>query len=148
MIAAPSRVPALDGLRGVASLVVVVNHCLMTDPTLAAVAAGTGRAAPGTLAWSLAYTPLHLVWAGTEAVLLFFGFVLTGSATRDGFGWGSYYAQRLPRLYLPVWAALLVAAGSAAVVARGVPTGGTCRARCATRCCWAAPVSWTTRCGR
>ncbi|ALE82194.1 acyltransferase family protein [Pseudonocardia sp. HH130629-09] len=102
MIAAPSRVPALDGPRGVASLVVVVNHCLMTDPTLAAVAAGTGRAAPGTLAWWLAYTPLHLVWAGTEAVLLFFvlsGFVLTGSATRDGFGWGSYYAQRLPRLY-------------------------------------------------
>lgn len=127
MIAAPSRVPALDGLRGVASLVVVVNHCLMTDPTLAAVAAGTGRAAPGTLAWSLAYTPLHLVWAGTEAVLLFFvlsGFVLTGSAPREGFGWGSYYAQRLPRLYLPVWAALLFAAGSAAVVARGVPTGG------------------------
>ena len=63
--------------------------------------------------WWLTYTPLHLVWGGTEAVFLFFvlsGFVLTlpflgPRAPR----WRDYYPRRLARLYVPVWGAMVVA---------------------------------------
>lgn len=66
---------------------------------------------PASATWWLAFTPVHLVWAGTEAVLVFFvlsGFVLAGPlpqrARRDR--WATWYASRLVRLYLPVWASL------------------------------------------
>jgi peptidoglycan/LPS O-acetylase OafA/YrhL len=62
-----------------------------------------------TLPWLFAYTPLHLAWAGSEAVLLFFvlsGIVLTLPALRSGFSWVGYYPRRVVRLYFPVAAAV------------------------------------------
>jgi peptidoglycan/LPS O-acetylase OafA/YrhL len=103
---------ALDGLRGVAAFVVVVHHGLLTWPALAAQYWAPNRAS-GT--WWLTFTPLHLAWAGTEAVVLFFvlsGIVLTlPYVGRRGPGtWGGYYARRLIRLYVPVAVALVLAA--------------------------------------
>jgi len=69
------------------------------------------RAESGSLAWWLTDTPLHLLWAGGEAVIVFFvlsGLVLTRSAMRPGFSWRSYYPQRIARLYLPVFGALVI----------------------------------------
>ncbi len=107
------RLTELDGLRGLAALVVVVHHALLTWPVLAAQYFGVNRASGS---WWLTYTPLHLAWAGTEAVMVFFvlsGLVLALPYLRAAPGparWRGYYGQRLVRLYLPVLAALAVAA--------------------------------------
>jgi peptidoglycan/LPS O-acetylase OafA/YrhL len=114
------RVAGLDGLRGLAALVVVVHHSLLTWPALAA---QYGVPNPGSRTWWLAFTPVHLLWGGTEAVLVFFvlsGFVLTLPFVRTvrTAAWRSYYAQRLMRLYVPVVASVLLAAGLAAAFPR------------------------------
>jgi peptidoglycan/LPS O-acetylase OafA/YrhL len=73
------------------------------------------------MAGILAYTPLHLGWAGGEAVYLFFvlsGLVLTLPTTRGEFNWAQYYPSRLIRLYLPVMAAIAVAALTIVIVSR------------------------------
>ena len=56
-------------------------------------------------------TPLHLFWAGTEAVYLFFvlsGLVLAFSLRSSSFHWSSYFPSRFARLYLPVFGAVLL----------------------------------------
>lgn len=119
-----NRIRSLDGLRGVAALAVVFNHCLITSPVFADVADGGGRAEAASIEWWLSYTPLHLLWGGTEAVFIFFvlsGFVLAGPALRPGFRWRSYYPKRLIRLYVPVWGSLLLAAATAIAVPRLAP---------------------------
>jgi peptidoglycan/LPS O-acetylase OafA/YrhL len=116
-----SRYRSLDGLRGVAALVVVVHHCLLTSVVLAASYRGNSITGWG-FAGLLTRTPLHLLWDGTGAVLIFFvlsGFVLTLAFTERGSpGWANYYARRFPRLYLPVWAALALAVALALLVPR------------------------------
>lgn len=116
--ASAGRLPALDGLRGVAALVVVVFHVLVLSPTFALREPGVRLSEPS---WWLTHTPLYLLWAGPEAVYLFFvlsGFVLALPATVRPVPWRSYYATRLVRLYVPVWASLLLAAVVAALVPR------------------------------
>jgi peptidoglycan/LPS O-acetylase OafA/YrhL len=111
-----AREPALDGLRGVAALVVVVHHALLCVPSLAEpYYGGTPASAADPLARLLTWTPLHILWAGGEAVFVFFvlsGYVLMRWQER-GFSLAGYYPQRLARLYLPVFAA--VALGSLVV---------------------------------
>ena len=106
-----ARLRSLDGLRGAAAVIVLVHHTLLTIPVLAGAyyASGPDRASRP-LAWAATYTPLHFVWAGSEAVDLFFllsGVVLTlpalGRAPR---WWASYYPRRLIRLYVPTIAAV------------------------------------------
>lgn len=114
----PSRLPALDGLRGVAALVVLVFHVLILSETFEDRTPGIRTNEPS---WWLTHTPLSLSWAGTEAVLLFFvlsGFVLALPTTVSRARWRAYYPQRLLRLYLPVWVSLVLAAGLAALVPR------------------------------
>jgi peptidoglycan/LPS O-acetylase OafA/YrhL len=134
-----ARIAALDGLRGVGALVVVVHHALLVLPALAVLyvpAPGGERVSPPawSLEWWLYDTPLRLVWAGHEAVLVFFvlsGFVLTAPLTgggRGGRAWIGYYLRRLCRLYVPVWASLLLASAAALLVPRD-HTGGTWLAR-------------------
>ncbi len=69
------------------------------------------QAAAWSPAWSLVWwlyrTPLRVLWAGPEAVLVFFvvsGFVLTLPLARSGrFEWLVHYARRALRPYLPVF---------------------------------------------
>lgn len=113
--ASSPRLKALDGLRGVAAAVVVAHHALLMAPVLS-----DAYLAPGGLpedapwiATVLVHSPLHLLWAGGEAVLLFFvlsGLVLTLPALRPGFSWVSYFPRRVVRLYLPVLAAVIFTA--------------------------------------
>ncbi|MFC7480349.1 acyltransferase family protein [Luedemannella flava] len=118
-----TRHRSLDGLRGLAALVVVAHHALLTQPSLYAANARGGAAA-----WWLTYTPLHLVWAGREAVFLFFvlsGFVLTLPFLRDGVPgqWVAYFPRRFVRLCVPLAAAVLVSAAIAWLVPRVVTDG-------------------------
>ena len=117
------RLPALDGLRGVAALVVLVFHVLILSATFADPTPGFRPQEP---TWWFTSTPLSVFWAGEEAVFLFFvlsGFVLALPATVSRVRWRSYYPQRLLRLYLPVWASLLFAAATVALVPR-IPRPG------------------------
>lgn len=114
------RLRALDGLRGLAALMVLMHHALLSSaPQLANSYVGLPQSS-GTVTWLLTYTPLHLLWGGPEAVIVFFvlsGFVLTLPVARGGrLRIGSYYPSRFLRLYLPVWGALAVAAGLHSVV--------------------------------
>ena len=60
------RLVSLDGVRGVAAVVVLLHHAALIVPSLASV---YYPGAPSTgLAGILAHTPLHLAWAGGEAV--------------------------------------------------------------------------------
>lgn len=121
---ASSRFTALDGLRGLAALVVVVNHSFLVSPELAAAYLHGSTLAGSGWVWWLTNTPLHLIWGGSEAVYVFFllsGFVLALPFLKGNRPtWLSYYPKRLIRLYLPVWGSLLFALLLAAVIPRVV----------------------------
>src|SRR5512141_298814 len=118
-----SRVTQLDGLRGLAALVVVACHALSTIPGIGNVVSGDRSAGLTTAeAWAV-YSPLHALWNGTPAVHVFFvlsGFVLVLPFTRPGAvrNWAQYYAKRFFRLYLPAWASLAVAVALMTVIPR------------------------------
>ena len=101
------RLTELDGLRGVAALVVVVFHLsLIAQPYL-------DTNTKGDIWWWITDSPLRIATAGTQAVLLFFvlsGLVVALPALRPGFSWKKYYSSRLVRLYIPSWAGLALAA--------------------------------------
>src|SRR5580692_11469558 len=119
------RLPALEGLRGLAALVVVVHHSLLATVPRFAGAYGVGPyPLRGTLQWWLTYSPLHILWGGGEFVVVFFvlsGFVLSLPSARSGRvpRAVSYYPSRFVRLYLPVWGALVFAALVHALVIGG-----------------------------
>jgi peptidoglycan/LPS O-acetylase OafA/YrhL len=98
------RLTALDGLRGVAAMAVVLSHIFGTTPAFM-------HPAHGSVAWWLSYTPVSLFWNGKEAVIVFFvlsGFVLARPfLSGAGQSWRGYYPRRLIRLYFPMWGALL-----------------------------------------
>jgi peptidoglycan/LPS O-acetylase OafA/YrhL len=119
------RLASLDGLRGMAAVVVVLHHTALTVPAL--VAASADPAGNAGWIWWLTNTPVHLLWGGAEAVYVFFvlsGFVLTlPFAVGRTAAWGSYYLTRLLRLYLPVWGALVFAIVLWAALGRSGGTG-------------------------
>jgi peptidoglycan/LPS O-acetylase OafA/YrhL len=68
---------ALDGLRGVAAFVVLLDHSLLTSSALA-IAYSAITHVSGWARW-LTDTPLHTLWDGPQAVYVFFllsGFVV------------------------------------------------------------------------
>ena len=117
------RLRSLDGLRGVAALIVLVHHSLLTIPAFAApYFDGGANRTVGTWEWWVTHTPLHLFWEGTGAVYVFFilsGMVLTLPVLKAAaFSWKAYYPQRLVRLYVPIWAAVAFAVATILLVPR------------------------------
>ncbi len=109
-----NRISNLDGLRGTAALVVVLHHLLLTLPWFAD-RVGLGELGPkGEFEFSFhrlfEYTPLHVFYGGTEAVVVFFvlsGYVLIYAiAGEKSFG---YLRFRLVRLYSPIIMASVLA---------------------------------------
>ena len=119
------RLHSLDGLRGIAACVVLLDHCMLVVPAVIKEHLGQ-PARHGSLLWFVTSTPLSLYWAGTQAVVVFFvlsGFVLIRMSESTRFTWRSYYPSRLLRLYLPVLGALGFAEIAAAAVRRHRITG-------------------------
>jgi peptidoglycan/LPS O-acetylase OafA/YrhL len=119
---AETRVTQLDGLRGVAALVVVACHVVSTLPGTGGVfsdrSVGLNAAEAGAV-----FSPLHLLWNGTPAVHVFFvlsGYVLVLPFTRPGAvrNRAQYYARRFFRLYLPARASLAVAVALITIIPR------------------------------
>jgi len=113
------RIRSLDGLRGVAALLVVLGHMrLVLYDT------------PHSAIWSqpvLRHLLDILGVVGGHAVWLFFvlsGVVLTKLANRPNFDYGRYLLSRLTRLYLPAWAAVAFAVITIIIVPRVTPGYG------------------------
>ena len=108
------RLVSLDGLRGIAALVVLLHHSALTFPSFAATYFVDEPPEPGSPLWWLVATPLKLLTAGSEAVMVFFvlsGLVVALPAMRNpGFSWAKYYPQRLLRLGIPVVLSVFLAA--------------------------------------
>ncbi|TDS74849.1 acyltransferase family protein [Amnibacterium kyonggiense] len=121
------RLHALDGLRGVAAFLVVLHHVLLIAQP---VSQPPGEPAVLSGWWWLERTPLKLLTAGHEAVIVFF--VLSGvvvvlpALRRVDFSWPGLVVSRVVRLMLPAWAAIVFATALLLLVPR-VPqqvTGG------------------------
>jgi peptidoglycan/LPS O-acetylase OafA/YrhL len=118
--AAAPRLRSLDGLRGVAAAVVVLHHLtLIAEPVLRGVPGATD---PWGAWWIMEHSPLKLLTAGREAVVVFFvlsGLVVPLPALKSGsFSWPGFAASRFVRLFLPAWGALVLAASLVLVVPR------------------------------
>ncbi|TFB71608.1 acyltransferase [Cryobacterium sp. Hz9] len=103
------RLTSLDGLRGVAALVVMFHHLyLVAVPSIVA----AGGSQPGSVYWWVSRTPLKILTAGSEAVLVFFvlsGLVVALPALRKSrYSWAGFLSGRIARIYLPVWASLAI----------------------------------------
>jgi peptidoglycan/LPS O-acetylase OafA/YrhL len=88
--------PQLDALRGIAALMVVINHFVLVGPL-----------------WWIPKSPLRVLALGHEAVILFFilsGYVLTLQLTSNRrIAYRDYVIKRLCRIYLPYLVVLLAA---------------------------------------
>lgn len=106
------RLVALDGLRGLASLMVVLTHVGLAAPLATNLTLSSWLSRPDLVLVSLASD-------GSTAVTIFF--VLSGlvlvlpmvgeKRARDLPRWAAYYPRRLLRLYVPVWGSILLAIG-------------------------------------
>ncbi len=119
----PRRLAVLDSVRGIAAMVVVVHHCLLTQPAFSDFFFSTWRTGyDGTVEYLLFHTPARLVWDGYEAVTLFY--VLSGLvlmlpwAEGRAPSWLAFWIKRVCRIYLPYCAAVGGAAALAVLLVR------------------------------
>jgi peptidoglycan/LPS O-acetylase OafA/YrhL len=109
------RLGGLDALRGLAALTVVVHHFLIANPAF------IDAAHRADYAW-FKLSPLHVVWAGREAVILFFilsGFVLS-IPWWDGRrpATAAFFVRRLFRIYPAYLVAVLAATAGDLLISR------------------------------
>ncbi|WP_100813327.1 acyltransferase family protein [Microbacterium lacus] len=118
------RYESLDGLRGVAALIVVLCHLALIDPAVASYLVDGQEQGLDAIRRVLLQSPANVFLAGEEAVYVFFvlsGFVLAiGPARGSILRWRVYYPRRLVRLYVPSIAALFLALGTTLIVPRTV----------------------------
>ena len=97
------RLDELDSLRGLAAFSVLASHLMLVFPIIWDIQT------PANAPWWLklaAFSPLHMLWAGHEAVIFFFvlsGFVLSlPFLERDKtVPYGLYLVKRILRIYSP-----------------------------------------------
>lgn len=107
MSVSSSRIHAFDSLRGLAACTVIIGHLFMvmrdqSQPLYDQFFQWTQLAA---------HTPLHVLWQGHAAVVLFFvlsGFVLYLLLDGAKLSMPAYIAKRVVRLYVPYLAAVVL----------------------------------------
>lgn len=107
-----TRINALDGLRGFAAVAVLFSHLLTSDPWFSNAQDSVIKIKGNLIQEALFYSPLHIFFAGHEAVVIFF--VLSGVVLSRNYSYResktlSYLLPRLARLYLPILGALVFA---------------------------------------
>lgn len=97
------RYESLDSIRGIAALAVVFSHMFIVFPAF--YSALSLQQNNQLIVDLLAFTPLHLLWSGHEAVVLFFilsGFVLSLPYLNNRkLIYTNYIVQRVFRIYIP-----------------------------------------------
>ncbi|QDY44763.1 acyltransferase [Planococcus glaciei] len=97
------RYESLDSIRGIAALAVVFSHMFIVFPAF--YSALSLQQNNQLIVDLLAFTPLHLLWSGHEAVVLFFilsGFVLSLPYLNNRkLVYTNYIVQRVFRIYIP-----------------------------------------------
>lgn len=97
------RYEELDSLRGLAAFIVVIHHCLLTF--IVFFAAYNHELVSSSIVRLLNDSPLHILWAGSESVILFFilsGFVLSlPFLNNKTTTYKNYFIKRFCRIYLP-----------------------------------------------
>ncbi|WP_419955085.1 acyltransferase family protein [Neobacillus niacini] len=103
------RYEELDSLRGIAALTVVINHFFNVIPMFF----NANNYPNGLLLKILKFTPVHIFWAGHEAVILFFvlsGFVLALPFLKNKQGsYKDFLVKRFFRIYIPYICAVTAA---------------------------------------
>ncbi|HEY4096321.1 MAG TPA: acyltransferase [Baekduia sp.] len=111
-----NRIAELDAVRGLAAVCVVLGHL-----TLALVAVGTASRSNGLTPWNvLLYSPLHVLFDGGAAVIVFFvlsGFVLAVSYESGRQTYGGFLVRRVARIWIPYAVAVAGAMLLATVIA-------------------------------
>jgi peptidoglycan/LPS O-acetylase OafA/YrhL len=144
----PQRLGELDSLRGLAALAVVLHHLVLAfkpdQPPSSFLSLLNLHPKAGWAWWRLldTLTPVHLLVAGREAVILFFvlsGFVLSIPLQKAATSYAPFAARRVCRIYLPYLGALALAVGfNAAFSTGGIPSLGSWFQKT-----WTLPVRWT-----
>ncbi len=84
------RIPELDGLRGIAILLVLVYHYV------------TAIGAPHHAAWGVLTTASRLFWSGVDLFFVLSGFLIAGilmDARQSGNYFRTFYARRIHRIF-------------------------------------------------
>jgi peptidoglycan/LPS O-acetylase OafA/YrhL len=97
------RIDSFDSLRGIASVIVIIFHCLISFPIF--YFATYEDKYNSNIVKLFIITPLHTIWAGNEAVLLFFvlsGFVLSiPFLNNKESNYFAFVVNRFCRIYIP-----------------------------------------------
>lgn len=114
-----THIKSLDSIRGLASFTVVNLHCLLVFPVIYEMVmhgniGDLQSNKPSTIiSFLLTYTPIHILWDGGAAVILFFilsGFVLSIPFYKnDKVSYSSFIIKRFCRIYIPYFISLLFA---------------------------------------
>jgi peptidoglycan/LPS O-acetylase OafA/YrhL len=125
-----SRIAALDSLRGIAALVVVVHHVIGIFPPLwrANEVVTDGKPLTAVDAWVklLAFSPLRIFWFGGGAVIIFFalsGFVLMLPFLERPPSYKEFLIKRFFRIYPACWAALILSWIGVTLIGYHLPAG-------------------------
>ena len=136
------RIEALDSVRGIAALIVVIHHCFLVKPVYSDFFFSHWKTnASGLVSWIFLYTPARLVWAGYEAVTLFY--VLSGLVLAlpwiEGrpVGYKKFALRRICRLYIPYVVAIAIAAVLNVALMQHAAVSGASR--------WVNEMTWTNR---
>ncbi|WP_281419486.1 acyltransferase family protein [Falsiroseomonas tokyonensis] len=120
------RIAALDSMRGIAAVIIIIYHSITVYPQIFQVLDGAGRNAfegGGLTVFLLTTLPPSLLWSGREAVLFFFalsGFVLTlPFMTQRPPRYVSFLLQRFVRLLPPCVFTVLVIVALMSVLPAG-----------------------------
>jgi peptidoglycan/LPS O-acetylase OafA/YrhL len=136
------RIEALDSVRGIAALIVVIHHCFLVQPVYSDFFFSHWKTnASGVVSSIFLYSPARLVWAGYEAVTLFY--LLSGLVLALPWIEGrpveykKFAIRRMCRLYIPYVVAIAFAALLNVTLMQHADVSGASK--------WVNEMTWTNR---